>query len=183
MEVDHAAIGLARLEDGTWSELRRETIDREHYPPRLVAAGAATDAASANVATEAISKKASMPLRSVNEGAYAAEAGVEGTTTGEGANHVAWEAYEASPAVIRSTGGETAPGRALESAATIESAGSATKRGKGARPAVPGMSGVWESGVMEEDVERNGALAGGRRVDYCLQVLIMSEYPGIRVDE
>ncbi|CAN0198976.1 unnamed protein product, partial [Laminaria digitata] len=27
----------------------------------------------------------------------------------------------------------------------------------------------WQSGVMEEDLERNGALAGGRRVDYCLQ--------------
>ena len=29
---------------------------------------------------------------------------------------------------------------------------------------------AWQGSVMEEDVERNGALAGGRRVDYCLQV-------------
>ncbi|CBN78492.1 DDHD domain-containing protein [Ectocarpus siliculosus] len=28
---------------------------------------------------------------------------------------------------------------------------------------------AWQSAVMEEDLERNGALAGGRRVDYCLQ--------------
>ena len=28
----------------------------------------------------------------------------------------------------------------------------------------------WTRKIMEEDVERNGALAGGRRVDYCLQV-------------
>lgn len=31
---------------------------------------------------------------------------------------------------------------------------------------------AWENGVMEEDLERNGALAGGRRVDYCLQVSV-----------
>lgn len=30
---------------------------------------------------------------------------------------------------------------------------------------------AWQNGVMEEDLERNGALAGGRRVDYCLQVM------------
>eukprot|EP00903_Cladosiphon_okamuranus_P007816 g7562.t1 len=28
---------------------------------------------------------------------------------------------------------------------------------------------AWRGAVMEEDIERNGALAGGRRVDYCLQ--------------
>lgn len=38
--------------------------------------------------------------------------------------------------------------------------------GRAARPRT-----AWNSGVMEEDVERNGALAGGRRVDYCLQVI------------
>ena len=49
------------------------------------------------------------------------------------------------------------------------------------RPGQPGRRGAragatraarktWQSGVMEEDLERNGALAGGRRVDYCLQV-------------
>lgn len=29
---------------------------------------------------------------------------------------------------------------------------------------------AWQGAVMQEDIERNGALAGGRRVDYCLQV-------------
>ncbi|CAM9239974.1 unnamed protein product [Ectocarpus sp. 8 AP-2014] len=37
-----------------------------------------------------------------------------------------------------------------------------TAEGRAARAA-------WQSAVMEEDLERNGALAGGRRVDYCLQ--------------
>lgn len=40
----------------------------------------------------------------------------------------------------------------------------------GMKPVRSIMSGIWESGVVDEDVERNGALAGGRRVDYCLQV-------------
>lgn len=47
------------------------------------------------------------------------------------------------------------------------------KPGIGARGGLPSRStipGLWESCVMEEDMERNGALAGGRRVDYCLQV-------------
>lgn len=41
-------------------------------------------------------------------------------------------------------------------------------------PARPSMPSLWESSVMEEDLERNGALAGGRRVDYCLQVRLGS---------
>lgn len=47
--------------------------------------------------------------------------------------------------------------------------GSSRRGGGAAKAARPRTA--WNSGVMEEDVERNGALAGGRRVDYCLQVI------------
>ena len=43
-------------------------------------------------------------------------------------------------------------------------------RGAGAPRSTRAARKTWQSGVMEEDLERNGALAGGRRVDYCLQV-------------
>lgn len=50
--------------------------------------------------------------------------------------------------------------------------GEQTGRGEKMPPASDGgMTGLeWMGAVMEEDVERNGAIAGGRRVDYCLQV-------------
>lgn len=43
----------------------------------------------------------------------------------------------------------------------------------------PRMSGseAWDVGLTEEDLEQNGALAGGLRVDYCLQVIPPLRFP------
>lgn len=72
-----------------------------------------------------------------------------------------------------SPGGEGVTPDISRNAASQEEAGAnegCSRRGGGAARAARPRT-AWNSGVMEEDVERNGALAGGRRVDYCLQVI------------